>query len=145
MRIITVVVCTSLASTLLCAQPGSNAKFDGIWWNGLSDVEKIGFVVGWSGARGDTVLEECANDPALSAHLRSCVDKQFKLLQIPNDYTYGQLKDGIDKLYADYRNRLIIVDNIAEEVEKQINGASDQQIETDLEEDRKIAQRLESQ
>lgn len=98
MRMITVVCCTLLASTLLCAQSGSNSNWDSTWWNGLPEAVKIGFVIGWTGARGATAVEECANDPALSAHFSSCVDKQFKFLQIPSDYTMSQFEDGRDKL-----------------------------------------------
>lgn len=161
MRIITVVVCTLLTSTLLYAQSGSNVKFDGTWWNGFSYAEKVGFVEGWSEARTSTAYDECMNDPAsspresreekvrrleeMTQQLHSCVEKQNKFLRIPDNYTYGQFVDGMDKLYADYRNRLIPVFQIAEEVEQQINGASDQQIETDLEGYRKIAQRTQSQ
>lgn len=92
-------------------------------------------------------MDACANDPALSPResleeFHSCFKKQEKFLRIPNNYTIGQFKDGIDKLYADYRNCLITVDFIAEDAEKQINGASDQEIEADLEIERRAAQQL---
>lgn len=72
--------------------------------------------------------------------LQSCEKDKKKSLGIPANYTMGQFVAGIDHFYADYRNRLIPVDMIAEEVEKQINGATDAEIQADLELDRKAAQ-----
>jgi hypothetical protein len=70
----------------------------------------------------------------------SCLKEKRSSLGVPADYTMGQFISGIDHFYADYRNRLIPVYMIAEEVEKQLNGATDAQIESDLELDRKSAQ-----
>ncbi len=146
MRIITVVCCTLLASALLCAQ--SDSVWDGSWWNSAPAAVRLGFVIGWSEARYETVADMCDNgDTSRSgqAQFNACVQKTYKALSIPANYTYGQFEDGMDRLYADYRNRLIPLQFIAEEVEKQINGESDQQIETGLEAYRKAVQQTQSQ
>ncbi len=58
---------------------------------------------------------------------------------MPKNYMMDQFADGIDHFYADYRNRMVRVPDIAKEVEKQLGGASVKEVERDLERARKIS------
>ena len=124
-----------------------NVREDGVWWGHLSDNQKIFFVSGFidglsnSAIRVFGVTIKAMENPQTKKFdpKRMVVAKWIGLTYAHeigsqfNSITTGTLKSGVDKLYSDYRNTQIGVESIIAVAADSINGASDQQVERELE------------
>ena len=112
---------------------------NGYWWEALSDSFKLGFVVGIaegyhaSYAIFDALWEFRPTEDSLSNCLRvmRSYNQWLNILRYrTTEVTYGQMMDGIDKFYKDYRNKQIEVQSIMGLVKMQIEGKSQTEIDS---------------
>jgi hypothetical protein len=116
----------------------SEEKAPGDQWREWSEELRVGYANGWMEGELSVLYRECEQRP--SGEWDACLRRLERSLRIPHDYQIGQFEDGITHFYSDFRNRLIPMSLLAEEVEKEIYGARDSEIEADLESLRKAAQ-----
>lgn len=126
---------------------------DGTWWNAQTQGEKVEYVIGffdglsfeddeWKRKLRDKLpLPTSSNMPSwrLILDYDGAVEDAVQE-QTQHDFSHvpaGQLREGLDKVFADYRNRRILVTNAIYVVLQTINGASDAKVEEILEFDRK--------
>jgi hypothetical protein len=110
----------------------ANTRWDGNWWQGLGEIQRVFYVVGlFDGMQlGNNFSQWCMTDAEKKscqyAALQSfgkCMDKNAA------NITAGQVKDGLDKFYEDYRNRQIKVYNAAWIVFYSTTGVSQAEID----------------
>jgi hypothetical protein len=132
----------------------TQAPDDGYWWNNKSETFKLGYVGGYvqamvsfvdtmefqcianknGGKLPETVppkdvLEECSTNPALARY-------DFANVR------FGQLVDGTDEFYKDFRNKTIHINVALSYVRDQLKGKkSAEELEADLERYRRNASR----
>lgn len=118
---------------------------DGNWWRDRADVSKLAYVAGffdgmnlggkfsyWGIKDGDGKLD---TDSAAKA-ARSFRDFALRYMQ---HVTTEQLSEGLDRFYADYRNRVILITDAAWIVLNAISGKSDKDMQTMIEAFRRSA------
>lgn len=132
----------------------------GTVWSTMSRLQKHSYVTGYLQGKIDTEIEIASNltDELLRSTViglpkkcdSKCMDtisefaeSESKMI-IRNKKKFGnadveQVVDGLDKFYADYRNRNILPADLIEIVIDGINGVSDESIEKRLEFFRKAA------
>jgi len=108
----------TFALLLLCPVLGvssPNDRRDGNWWRAQPETIKVGYMVGF--LDGEHLGNEFASwdfmddprsEPCLKKVLISTLRFEKQYLQ---NVKVGQLTDGLDDFYADYKNRSISVDN----------------------------------
>jgi hypothetical protein len=102
-------VLLSLVLTGACAS--EETAHNGYWWIGMPENFKLGFVTGYAKAMVvvfDVNSLVCMTEKGDEA-IRSCV--KYKIA--PFDFTkirFGQLSEGLDEFYKDFRNKGIDVD-----------------------------------
>jgi hypothetical protein len=87
--------CTGLAR-------GQNPR-DGTWWNELNRSTKAGYVAGFI----DGAITACEHEDVRQACAKSKVLMLYTGAYGPQNFTNGQIVDGLDHFYQDYRNRSI--------------------------------------
>lgn len=112
---------------LVCFSGMATAQNNGNWWRGLPVSGKVGYVMGYldGGCAGAMrVLDEIQPNDEQRKRIQKCV--------WPDGVTYGQIVDGINHFYSDYRNRLILADDAFRCVKAEIEGKplNQAQIET---------------
>jgi|GEM_PF-1484208 len=108
-------------------------------WKAQSESFQLGYLRGLFRGYGDCyicfhgLLESYPNDSSLS-DLQEIIWQYGTFLDLAIDVTsgmtLGQMVDGIDEFYKDYRNRLISVENILRMVKMQIDGKSQAEIDS---------------
>jgi hypothetical protein len=121
-------------------------SFGGDDWNALTKGEKITFTTGFfAGAKYEAkvwdlslALADPKFTPALAHYAAGIEDiaNQHNSREMRN-VTAQQIADGLDTIYADYRNRRIEVDDATTVVLRSLDGTPDPEIEKLLEEKRK--------
>jgi hypothetical protein len=138
-------IITFLLTMGLFAQ--ENVRRDGNWWRTISNYDlKIIYLKGIMDGADlgyDMVLsglENYSNDKnevkfrlRITTGYHKYMDKYFL------NVSYGQIIDGLDTLYADYKNRKILIYNGIELVTKLISGMSSELYNKFLELDRKYS------
>jgi len=136
---------------LLCVVPVSSTsevdRHDGYWWDESGDAFKLGYVIGLSrgishcGSAFAYFREDFLSD---SISLDDCLN----VLLLYGEYliefniegvTYGQMRDGINTLYEDYRNKQLPAVYLLPVVEMQVAGKSEAEIDSALQELRRIS------
>lgn len=124
------------------AQPAQNAY----WWNQLSRPEKTMFVIGYITSMGDAsvyVKMACQDGRGITIHpdkaatIIAICDETQQLKQV--DYrkiAAGQIADGIDTFYKDFRNKSIYIGAAAEYVRDELKGATKTELESEIKTDR---------
>jgi hypothetical protein len=125
---------------------GADNQRDGNWWNTLSHPTKVAYALGF--LDGNSYAEVKFQGPLLygmadpktgqpdraranvAMTISKLEDDQAKEL---NNVTSGQLADGLDHIYADYRNMRIHALDALIVVIRSINGMSDAEVEKMLE------------
>jgi hypothetical protein len=98
-----------LVSTVACAS--EDTAHNGYWWMGQSESFKGGFVTGYAKAMTTTFdagTLMCMTEKG-DAAVWSCAQNKM----VPFDFTkirFGQLSEGLDEFYKDFRNKGIDVD-----------------------------------
>jgi hypothetical protein len=96
------------------AQRQAPQKHDGYWWVSLNSEDKLYFVDGYTAGLGfasDQMTLKCLSvEPAHDKEaLHRCAADPW---MVPFDFgksTMGQVSDGVDDFYKDFRNKLIDV------------------------------------
>lgn len=140
-RFLVLVIASALC---LPAAAEVNQRRDGNWWRTSPALEKLAYVTGFfdgmalgSELSYSGIRDKAGRiDPALVdkvATSYTAMSVQFK------NVTNGQLADGIDKFYEDYRNRTILLSDAVWLVVNSISGKSDAEMQTMIENFRKNA------
>jgi hypothetical protein len=139
---------------VVIAGPLAKGAQDGVWWNQLTANQKIVYVVGFFD--GQAYAEKLFDGAVLIAQadpktklwsperakiLVEAEDMALKMLK--HDFgrlTLGQMTDGLDKIYTDYRNARIVVKEAIIVVVRSVDGEmSDEDITKLLERKRREA------
>src|SRR5580692_4576550 len=106
----------ALALSLVTPIRSQTPDHTGAWWNSLSRPQRIAFVAGYleaSGTVSSSVFLRCLAEKnngvvpekaPSDAEIDRC-SARAKALSVPKfqNQTFGQISDGIDKFYSDYR------------------------------------------
>ncbi|WP_159082957.1 hypothetical protein [Burkholderia mayonis] len=151
MRTLHVVTLLFLLLSLTMANPAKagEARQDGNWWNVQQVGEKGSYVSGFVDGMmyeseiwdiGLTISQGKKFDPVLNryaANAEKFANDNFK--QEFGHLTIGQLVDGLDHFYTDYRNRRISVRNAMVMVVRSMDGTSEEEMSKLIEYQRKKA------
>ena len=109
-------------------------RIDGTWWRGIQELGKFTYIQGYF----DAVSQEASNEQttiilssiAAPKECQKSFDKLSDLTgkgpaEMFGHVSIGQLSEGLDRFYADYRNRLILVPHAILMVMNSINGLSE--------------------
>lgn len=128
-----------LLSVLLSGRESyAQTKFNGNWWSQNDRAGKVMFVIGfwegeveesdnWSISLGMAVPEKNFKD--MLEFLMVGTKKAAERVNQTKDMNAGQMVDGIDTYYKDFRNRTIPVRAIMRVVKWSVNGKDDAAIE----------------
>lgn len=136
--------CIGLLLFLATALAQDQREDNGFWWVNNSDSFKLGYVSGYAEAmtvaddtqffrciaakNGGTLPEKYPGDEVLHA-CKEVVGPQFDYTQI----RMGQLKEGVDEFYKDFRNKSIHIKVALGYVRDQLRGEkSAKQLEDEL-------------
>ena len=131
-----------LAFSLSTFGQANNLPRDGNWWRGLSKDFKGAYVAGlFDGAF--VGYDYSYWNLAAESTDKPCVDKMTEsfndnLRHLKNKKS-GQIADGLDEFYKDFRNRSIRVRNAISYISLEISGASKEKLEKVLRDLRKEA------
>jgi hypothetical protein len=98
MRNICLLLVTAL-SQLLCLPLHAQSDFDGDFWISKTHDIKITYVLGFVDGRNDGI-----NDAAEAV---GATVKDPRFSKLSSEVTVGQIVDGVDDFYKDWRNRKI--------------------------------------
>lgn len=125
------------------AQQQTQQNYNGFWWSSMTPSFKLGWVSGYA----------MAMDSAFTMQLGTCIAQMpmykkeypntdpkvlmqtFCLNNTGFDYdgiAMGQLVDGMDAFYGDYRNKQLAVDWSIQYVRDSIKGKSPQELEAEV-------------
>jgi hypothetical protein len=129
----------AVALCCLVAGSASAQEFDGTYWHGMTEQNRLGYVIGFTegleflSLAGPVVI--CLPGPA--EKLEGCVRNNVKALEGEigrfRGVTFGQLKDGLDTFYSDYRNRRIKIRGAINHVTRAIAGEPAADLERSVE------------
>ena len=130
----------ALALPLFSAQDN---RRDGNWWRARPRATKLAYLVGffdgmelgerfsyWGLPQKDGKMNPATGD------IGESYDKMYS--QYIKNVTSGQMVDGVDKFYEDYRNRSIRIYDALWIVANMISGKSDAEMQTMIESFRKL-------
>src|ERR1700722_4184936 len=111
-----------LATLLLlpCLPLQAQSDFDGDFWLPRTKDAKIMYVVGFIDGRNDGI-----NDAAEA--LGTKVDDP-RVAKLASEITVGQIVDGVDEFYKDWRNRKVLLRHAMEYVEDEAKGKDDSKL-----------------
>jgi hypothetical protein len=119
-------------------------NYDGYWWNAETPVFKLGFVLGY--VQGTTQVNADTFGECLIA--RYAKYERKRQVKVPPTDTNrecnlgsswdgiksGELQDGLDEFYKDFRNKHVFINQALPYVRDQINGKSSAVLDKELEE-----------
>ena len=128
-----------LLMAALNATSEDHSKRDGYFWGEMPDSFRSCYVMGFA----DGLELSAGFFDALTEPIRDRVDSSSKgccsvvwaygdmlsKRRLPG-ITYGQMVDGIDRLYKDYRNKQIPIPFLLELVKMEVEGRSEAQIDS---------------
>lgn len=114
---------------------------DGLWWSESNNTQRLGYVIGYVDAMSAAALFSAANvclDESVSKSLggKSACYPKINGLVYPatigrfSGITYGQLLDGLNDFYSDYRNRRVVIPGALNYVSSAISGKPKADLET---------------
>jgi hypothetical protein len=112
-------------------------------WTSLSSGEKSTYAQGWVEGENSVIARDC-KAAVLSGRWEwgkspeSCFQARAKQLRVPSAILASQFVDGMNYFYSDHRNWLIPIADVARDVDMQITGASEAELEADLESQRRF-------
>jgi hypothetical protein len=135
-RVIALLLCS-----MALAAMADDVRQDGNFWSGMNDSARLNFMVGFfSGIRLGTRLTvwglpEKPGEPGGFSQERLAAFNAFSKMQSQylNNVTIGQLRDGLDEFYRDYRNRSIEIPNAVWLILNEIKGTPRKQLEEMIE------------
>lgn len=138
-------VVATLQMIICCSAWADNNTRDGNWWRQNSSDGKATYIIGyWDG------MSTCRDSSFLSWNIRAAIapskacENYILSSAAENLSTYkatritaGQLSEGLDNFYSDYKNRLIQTPHAITIVRQIIEGASNEVIQNAIESSRK--------
>jgi len=128
---------------LMPATPARNNQRDGNWWLAQTEGLKVGYMVGFLDgiALGRNFaswqfMDDPQSEACLKKVLLSSIEYEKKYL---SNVKVGQLVDGLNDFYSDYRNRGIAIDRAVWLVLNGIAGTPKEKVERMIEAARKNA------
>jgi len=126
----------AVSSAALMAAPSFGqdrpaTRTNGNWWNALNDLAKYGYIIGYTdgSSKADATWADGLCKPQVPA-------KYLAAVQNGNDYsefTIGQLVEGLNQFYKDFRNTKILTRDAMMVVRQQISGVPQKEIDEGLE------------
>jgi hypothetical protein len=114
---------------------------DGYWWTNQAQDFKLGFVTGFAVAmtgNSDAAVVRCiATKPggaekASGEEWKACTQAPEVVMLSYSGLRTGQLVDGVDEFYKDFRNKSILVDTAMRYVKDELRGMTDKQLQDEL-------------
>jgi hypothetical protein len=132
---------TASSATLVVApsfgQDQPTTRTNGNWWNDLNALAKYGYIVGY--ADGSSKADATWASGLCKTQVPA---KYMAAVQNGNDYsefTIGQLVEGVNQFYKDFRNTKILTRDAMMVVRQQISGVPQKEIDEGLEFLRQLA------
>lgn len=126
---------------------GQEQTHNGFWWVGSSDNFRLGFATGYAMAmvrvsdtegfqciannNGGTIPQKYTDD--LAKIIKQCTEDPKIARYDFGKITIGQLSDGVDEFYKDFRNKNIDINQAMFYVRDQLKGKSSKELEDELE------------
>ncbi len=107
---------------LLCFSPSTRAQsdFDGDFWLQRTHDAKLVYVVGLVDGRSHGI-----NDAAEALGTKV---EDPRLAKLASEVTVGQIVDGVDEFYKDWRNRKVVLRHAMEYVLDEAQGTDDSKL-----------------
>lgn len=139
-----------LLASCAVSQTQSAVHYDGHWWNGRDMSYKLGFVLGFIqgvGLVADETQIDCViakyqqkrppKAPPPTGVSEACTNPRWDFDKIRS----GELQEGLDVFYADFRNKAVFVNDAVLYVRDELKGKSAAELEKELENFRASARR----
>ena len=122
----------------------SQEPHNGFWWVSKSETFKLGFVSGYVSAMihaADNISLRCIaekNGGVLpekvpsDAVLKECTENPTVSLFDFDGIRFGQLQEGVDEFYKDFRNKGVYVEATMGYVRDQLKGKSEKELQEEL-------------
>ncbi len=107
-------------SLLLCLPVHAQSDFDGDFWIPRTQDTKLMYVIGFVDGRNDGI-----ND--LAEVLGTTIDDP-RVSKLGSKITTGQMVDGVDEFYKDWRNRQVLLRDAMQYVEDEARGKDDSKV-----------------
>jgi hypothetical protein len=128
------------------AQVKTAREYNGYWWNDTSQTFKLGFVSGYILALSplfDVMGLKCAMDAQRKRGLppdqypgdevlKSCIQSPEVAVYDFTNLRFGQLLEGVDEFYKDFRNKGVDIDFAMGYVRDELKGKSPDKLEGGL-------------
>jgi len=142
-HLIGIVLVGAILATLTSTAVAENKRRDGNWWRQQSRTSKLDYVTGLFD--GIDLGEQFTWRGVVDTNDITCSSKAFRSAAANEDkymshVTVGQVTDGLDSFYEDYRNRSIHVSKAFWIVLNSIRGTPQPELDKMIEENRKVAQ-----
>jgi hypothetical protein len=128
------------AATLTSPLLAQSQRHDGYWWKSLDDGRKLffvsGFVQAMELAQANLYFVDTWGNP--SKETKNALNMAQNALNYTGIYV-GQFRDGVNSLYADYRNQGLEVSTALIYVRDQIKGKPQAELDRWLTEQRNYA------
>lgn len=132
-------LCLAVFCALSSAHLGVAAErpaSDGYWWESLKVLERLVFVAGYTQATSRwSAFLKGSIFVNVSPSEGQALSKYTKWLADHMDFgrvSVRQVTDGVDRFYADFRNKGIDIDDAMDIVRQQLQGVSDAEIEKQI-------------
>jgi hypothetical protein len=137
------VVASAILMVLVTAfAHGEEQPNNGYWWLGSTAEFKLGFVYGYVTAKNSDYLSDmitCAAeksggtlDKVTSEATNACLKDPLISYQDFSGIRFGQLADGVDEFYKDFRNKGIVVAGAMSYVRDELRGKSAEELQGEL-------------
>jgi hypothetical protein len=134
----------TLGTGLGQGQQSNKEPDNGFWWVNQSETFKLGFVKGYASAmsnaaddigfrciaakNGGVIPEKVPTDAVLTECMGSPTVEHFSF----GDIRFGQLEEGMDDFYKDFRNKGVYVTAAMFYVRDELKGKSAKELEDEL-------------
>ncbi len=123
-----------LFDSSLVSRPSESPEHNGYWWIDQTPRDKLTFIEGYVAGMAvayATVAQdkerEYASNPVMQKELAAELEN-YDFFKLP----YGQLSDGLDQLYNDYRNKMVSFPGALGYVRHSIRGRTREQLDREL-------------
>jgi hypothetical protein len=98
----------------------AQSDFDGDFWISKTDAIKLTYVLGFVDGRSDGI--------SAAADAVGTTIKDPRISKLASEVTVGQIVEGVDDFYKDWRNRKVLLRHALEYVEDEAQGKDDSKL-----------------
>jgi len=107
-------------------------------WISLSSGERSAYAQGWVEGENSLLAQECkaailSGKWETGQSPESCLTARARQFHVPSGILASQFVDGMNYFYSDPQNRVIPLADVARDVDMQLTGASEAELEADIE------------